>query len=130
MSDPMNPTEETGTAPSRVVAGLLAVLAILPTLMLVLLLPEMSRQAAEGHLAPWQFALTLAEMVLLPAGLALLFFDKRAALPLFVGAMATGLATVGSPFGRIVLGGVLVALFGAIVAWLRLRDAPGHSRAD
>ena len=107
--------------PSRVVAGILAVLAILPTLMLAILMPTMVRATAGGEMLPVHLLATVLALVLLPAGIALLFWRRRGAFTVFVLAALVGLATIGSPFGRIVLGGVMVSVIGAVVAWLRGR---------
>ena len=107
--------------PSRVVAGILGVLAILPTLMLSVLMPTMVRATEGGEMSPLHLAATVLALVLLPAGIALLFWRKRGAFTVFVLAALVGLATIGSPFGRIVLGGVMVSVIGAVVAWLRGR---------
>ena len=107
---------------SRVVAGILGVLAILPTLMLSVLMPTMVRATVGVAMNPVQLAATLLALVLLPAGIALLFWRRRGAFTVFVIAALFGLATIGSPFGRIVLGGVMVSVIGAVIAWLRGRE--------
>ena len=109
---------------SRVVPAMLGVLAILPTLMLALLMPAMFRLVDTGAMRPIELFATLLAWALLPTGIALLFFRRRGAFAVFVLAALVGLATVGSPFGRIVLAGVIVSLIGAVIAWLRGRAPP------
>lgn len=110
--------------PSRVVPAMLGVLAILPTLMLALLMPAMFRLVDTGAMRPIELLATLLAWALLPTGIALLFFRRRGAFTVFVLAALVGLATVGSPFGRIVLAGVIVSLIGAVITWLRGRTPP------
>lgn len=119
LPDPMPPAA--AEPPSRVVAGILGVLAILPTLMLSVLMPTMVRATRGGDMHPLQLAATVLALVLLPAGIALLFWRRRGAFTVFVLATLAGLATIGSPFGRIVLGGVMVSVIGAVVARLGRR---------
>lgn len=122
--DDGSPTERAADEPpSRVVAGILAVLAILPTLMLAILMPTMVRATADGAMLPAHLLATALALVLLPGGIALLFWRRRGAFTVFVLAALVGLATLGSPFGRIVLGGVMVSVIGAVVAWLRAHSA-------
>jgi hypothetical protein len=117
--DPMIPPAR--EPPSRVVAAVIGVLAILPTLMLALLMPEMFKATREGAMQPIHLLGTLLAWVLLPGGIALLFFRKRGAATVFALATLAGLSTIGSPFARIVLGGVMVSVIGGVVAWLRER---------
>ena len=104
--------------PSRVVAGILGVLAILPTLMLSVLMPTMVRATEGGEMSPLHLVATVLALVLLPAAIVLLFWRRRGAFTAFVLATLTGVATIGSPFARIVLAGVMVSVIGAVVAWL------------
>ena len=106
------------TPPSRVVPAMLGVLAILPTLMLALLMPAMFRLVDTGAMRPIELLATLLAWALLPTGIALLFLRRRGAFTVFVLAALVGLATAGSPFGRIVLAGVIVSVIGAVIAWL------------
>jgi hypothetical protein len=107
--------------PSRVVPAMLGVLAILPTLMLGLLMPAMFRLVDLGSMGLLELLATLLAWLLLPAGIALLFLRRRGAFTVFVLAALVGLATLGSPFARIVLAGTIVSVIGAVIAWLRGR---------
>ena len=118
----MNDDSGRDDAPSRVGPGLLAVLAILPTLALLLLMPAMVHETDAGAMLPLHLALTIATVVALPAGVAALFFgQRRFALAAFVVAVPCALAAVGSPYGRVLACAAIVALIGAAMAFLRPR---------
>jgi uncharacterized membrane protein YccC len=68
---------------------------------------------------------TLLALVLLPGGVALLFFRKRGAPTVFALAALAGLSTIGSPFARIALAGVIVSVIGTVIAWLSERPRRG-----
>jgi len=118
-SDPTIPSDD--GAQSRVVPAVVGVLAILPTLMLAMLMPEMFKATREGAMQPIHLLGTLLAWVLLPGGIALLFFRKRGAMTVFALATLAGLSTLGSPFTRVVLCGVIVSVIGLVIAWLRER---------
>lgn len=116
----MNDDTGRDDAPSRVGPGLLAVLAILPTLALLLLMPAMVRETDAGVIKPLHLVLTIATVTALPAGVAALFFGlRRFALAAFVLAVPCALAAVGSPYGRVLACAAIVAVIGAAMAYLR-----------
>lgn len=116
----MNDDTGRDDAPSRVGPGLLGVLAILPTLALLLLMPAMVRETEAGAMQPLHLSLAIATVAALPAGVAAFFFGlRRFALGAFVLAVPCALAALGSPYGRVLACAAIVAAIGAAMAFLR-----------
>ena len=118
---PSAPPPLASDKPSPVVPALLGVVAIMPELTLALFTPQMLALVRSGGMQALHLAEILALMTLVPVGVVLLFAWRRLALVAFVGAIVTGLAAFASPYGRIALGDVIVAVIGATIAVLGRR---------
>ena len=116
-------TSPVDAKPSPIVPALLAVVAIMPELTLALFTPQMLALVRSGGMQALHLGEIFALMLLVPLGIVLLMVRRAWALPAFAAAIVAGLAAIGSPYGRIALGDVIVAAFGAVIVLLGRRRA-------